>query len=108
MANETVYRELIGCTKEVLITNRAPAGECVIEAPALDDKNYFNIANSNTTGTATLLHGTAAGNRVTLTAPKIDITNPSYTDQDGIQMLNIPYVAIPSDAGNDEMKLVFA
>ena len=26
MANELVYRELVGCTKEVLITNRAPAG----------------------------------------------------------------------------------
>ena len=108
MATETVYRELIGCTKEVLITNRAPAGECVIEAPTLASKNYFSIANSDSTGKVTLLHGTAGGNRVTLTAPKVDITNPSYTDQDGIQMLNIPYVAVPSTAGNDEVKLVFA
>lgn len=107
IANETVYRELIGCTKEVLITNRAPAGECVIEAPTLASKNYFAIANSNTTGRATLLHGTTAGNRVTLTADKIDIANPSYADQDGIQMLNLPFVAIPTDAGNDEVKLVF-
>ena len=107
VANETVYRELVGCTKEVMITNRAPAGECMIEAPTIAQKDFFTIANNDTTGTLTLLHGSTAGNRVTLLAPKVDITNPSYADQDGIQMLNIPYVAIPTTAGNDEVKLTF-
>jgi hypothetical protein len=107
VANETVYRELVGCTKEVLITNRAPAGDCMIEAPTIAQKDFFTIANNDTTGTLTLLHGSTAGNRVTLLAPKVDITNPSYADQDGIQMLNIPYVAIPTTAGNDEIKLTF-
>jgi hypothetical protein len=107
VANETVYRELVGCTKEVMITNRAPAGECMIEAPTIAQKDFFTIANNDTTGTLTLLHGSTAGNRVTLLAPRVDITNPSYADQDGIQMLNIPYVAIPTSAGNDEVKLTF-
>jgi hypothetical protein len=107
VANETVYRELVGCTKEVMITNRAPAGECMIEAPTIAQKDFFTIANNDTTGTLTLLHGSTAGNRVTLLAPKVDITNPSYADQDGIQMLSIPYVAIPTTAGNDEVKLTF-
>lgn len=107
VANETVYRELVGCTKEVMITNRASAGECMIEAPTIAQKDFFAIANNDTTGTLTLLHGSTAGNRVTLLAPKVDITNPSYADQDGIQMLNIPYVAIPTTAGNDEVKLTF-
>ena len=107
VANETVYRELVGCTKEVMITNRVPAGDCMIEAPTIAQKDFFTIANNDTTGPLTLLHGSTAGNRVTLLAPKVDITNPSYDDQDGIQMLNIPYVAIPTTAGNDEVKLTF-
>jgi hypothetical protein len=107
VANETVYRELVGCTKEVMITNRASAGECMIEAPTIAQKDFFAIANNDTTGTLTLLHGSTAGNRVTLLAPKVDITNPSYADQDGIQMLNISYVAIPTTSGNDEVKLTF-
>lgn len=107
VANETVYRELVGCTKEVMITNRASAGECMIEAPTIAQKDFWAIANNDTTGTLTLLHGSNAGNRVTLLAPRVDITNPSYADQDGIQMLNIPYVAIPTTAGNDEVKLTF-
>jgi hypothetical protein len=51
--------------------------------------------------------GTIAGNRVTLTAGQCDITNPTYGDQDGVQMLNIPYVAVPTTAGNDEVSLAF-
>jgi hypothetical protein len=107
VANEVVHRELIGCTRQVLITNRAPAGEVVIEAPTIAQKDYFTIANNNTTGSLTFTHGTTAGNIVAFTAQKVDLTNPSYSDSDGIQMLNLPYVAIPTSAGNDEVSLVF-
>lgn len=107
IANEVVYRELIGCTKQVLITNRAPAGECVIEAPTIAAKDFFAVAGSNTTGSLTFTHGTAAGNTVAFTAQKVDIGQPSYSDSDGIQMLNLPYVAIPTTAGNDELSLVY-
>jgi len=107
VANEVVYRELIGCTKQTLITNRAPAGEVVIEAPTIAQKDYFTIANNNTTGSLTFAHGTTAGNIVTFTAQKVDIGNPTYSDSDGIQMLNLPYVAIPTSAGNDEVSLAF-
>jgi hypothetical protein len=97
----------VGCTKEVLITNRAPSGTVVIEAPALATKDFFNIAQTETTGNLTFQHGTTAGNRVTFTAAQCDITNPSYADQDGVQMLSIPYVATPTTAGNDELSLAF-
>ena len=108
IGNETVYRELIGCTKEVMITNRAAAGEATVEAPLLSAKDYFAAASTETTGKITMLHGTTAGNQVSLVAPKVDITNPAYSDQDGIQMLTVPFVAIPSDAGNDEVVLTFS
>ena len=107
MANETVYRELVGCTKEVLITNRAPSGTVMLEAPALATKDFFALSQTETTGNLTFLHGTTAGNRVTFTASQCDVGNPSYADQDGVQMLNIPYVAVPSTAGNDEVSLAF-
>ena len=107
MANETVYRELVGCTKEILITNRAPSGTVMIEAPTLATKDYFALAQTETTGNLTFLHGTTAGNRVTFTAGQCDIANPTYGDQDGVQMLNIPYVAVPTTAGNDELTLAF-
>ena len=108
MANETVYRELVGCDKSVIITNRAVEGTCMIEAPTIAQKDFFTIANEDTTGILTMLHGTTVGNRVTLLAPKVDIGNPSYEDSDGIQMLSLPFAAIPTSAGNDEVLLTFA
>lgn len=107
IANSTVYRELVGCTKEVLITDRKPSGTVMIEAPTLATKDYFNLAQTETTGNLTFLHGTTAGNRVTFTAAQCDIANPSYGDQDGIQMLNIPFIAVPTTSGNDEVSIAF-
>lgn len=107
MANEIVYRELVGCSKQVLLTNRAPSGTAVIEAPTIAAKDFFAIAQNDTTGSLTFTHGTAAGNTVQFTAGQVDITQPTYSDSDGIQMLNLPFVAIPTSAGNDEVQLTF-
>jgi hypothetical protein len=107
VANELIYRELVGCTKEVLITNRGPNGTVVIEAPAIATKDFFTIANGSSTGSITFQHGATAGNIVTFTTAQSDIGSPTYSDQDGIQMLNLPYLAIPTSAGNDELSLAF-
>jgi hypothetical protein len=107
LANETVYRELVGCTKEVLITNRGPNGTVVIEAPSIATKDFFTIANGSSTGSISFQHGATAGNIVTFTTAQSDIGSPTYSDQDGIQMLNLPYLAIPTSAGNDELTLSF-
>jgi hypothetical protein len=107
LANSVVYRELVGCTKEVIITDRAPAGTCVIEAPSIATKDFFTIATGSSTGSISFLHGTTAGNRVTFTAAQSDIGTPTYSDMDGIQMLNLPYIATPTSAGNNELSLAF-
>lgn len=107
VANEIVYRELVGCTKETLITNRAPSGDVVIEAPTIAAKDFFAIANGSATGSISFQHGATAGNIVTFTAAQADVNNPTYSDQDGIQMLNLPYLATPSSAGNDELSLAY-
>jgi len=107
MANDVIYRELVGCTKEILITNRAPSGTVVIEAPTMAEKDFFTIATGTTTGSITFQHGQTAGNRVTMTTAQSDLGNITYSDQDGIQMLNLPFIAVPTSAGNNEMSLAF-
>ena len=107
MANSIVYRELVGCTKEVLITDRRPAGTVMIEAPTIAQKNYFTDALNSTTGSLAFTHGTSAGNRVVFTAAQADLTQPTYQDSDGIHMLSLPYVATPTTAGNNEVSLAF-
>jgi hypothetical protein len=108
IGNSIVYRELIGCTKEVLITDRSASGSVTIEMVAIGTKDYFAAAlTDGTLGNLTFQHGTTAGNIVDFASTKIDIGDVSYGDQDGIAMLNIPYTAVPSTAGNDEFTLTY-
>ena len=71
--NEVIYRELVGGTKEVLITDRRPAGTVVVEAVALSAHNFFTDYTGTSTGTNTWLHGTVAGNKVTVSLSLIHI-----------------------------------
>lgn len=108
VANATVYRQLVGSsTGEVLITDRKPAGSVMIEAPTIATKDFFSISLGTATGGLSFLHGTTAGNKVTFNSPQTDITTPAYGEQDGVRMLNLPYVSVPTTAGNDEFSLAF-
>ena len=107
VGNEIVYRELIGGTKEVLITDRKPAGTMSIEAVLLATKNYFTVSTGSTTGSVSFQHGTTAGNIATLTMAQADLADASYAELNGIAMMNLPYVAIPTAAGNDELSLAY-
>ena len=107
LANSIVYRELVGGTKEAVFTDRKPAGTVMLEAPTIATKDFFSLAAGTTLGNLTFLHGTTAGNRVTFTASQVDIAQPAYADDNGVQMLSVPYVALPTTAGNDELTLSF-
>ena len=105
--NEVIYRELVGGTKEVLITDRRPSGTAVVEAVALSSHNFFTDATSTSTGTNTWLHGTTAGNKVTVSCPQTDLGQPTYEESDGITMLSLPFTATPTSAGQNEFSLVY-
>jgi hypothetical protein len=108
VGNTLVYRELVGCTKEVLLTDRASTGTVVLEAVTMATKDYFTAALSDgTLGNLLFQHGQTAGNIVDFASTRIDIGDVSYSDQDGIHMLNIPYTAVPSTSGNDEFSIVY-
>jgi hypothetical protein len=108
LGNSLVYRELVGGTKEVLLTDRSATGSTTIEAISIATKNYFAAALTDTTlGNLDFTHGTVAGNIVDFASTKVDIGDVSYGDQDGIAMLTIPYTCVPSTSGNDEFSLAY-
>ena len=107
IGNSLVYRELVGGTKEVLLTDRAASGSVTIEAPTMAQKDYFSAALSDTTlGNIQVTHGTAAGNICKFSSTKVDIGDVSYGEMDGVNMLEIPYTLVPSTA-NDELQFLF-
>jgi len=107
MNNETVVRQLVGGTQEVMITDRKPSGSATVEAVALSAHNFFTDATGSSTGTNTFLHGDTGGNKITVSVPQTDLGQPTYEDSDGVQMLNLPFVATPTSAGNNELSLVY-
>jgi len=105
LANETPFRQLAGCTQQVMITDRKPEGEVTIEAPTIAAKNFFSSASTQTAGQFSWVHGTTAGNIITFTAPTCTLGSPEYEDNDGIIMLKLPFMPQPTAAGNDELTL---
>ena len=107
MNNETVVRQLVGGTQEVMITDRKPSGSATVEAVALSAHNFFTDATGSSTGTNTFLHGDTPGNKITVSVPQTDLGQPTYEDSDGVQMLSLPFVATPTSAGNNELSIAY-
>jgi hypothetical protein len=104
--NEVVYKETVS-SKQSLIVNRAPGGTAVIEALDTATTDYFAKAVAVSTGATDIILGASAGNIVRLKADQTDITGVSYGDTNGVRSLNVPYLALPTTAGNNEISLIY-
>jgi len=99
IGNTVTYRELVGCGKQVLITNRRSTGSVTIDAVLMAKKNYFQAANDNETGVLRFTHGTTPGNRVAFLGYRASLTSASYTETDNVLQYNIPFVLLPDKGG---------
>ena len=109
IGNTLIYRELVNCAKQVLITDRRANGTVVIEAPTIAQKDYFTAAvTDGAFGDFRFMHGNTVTNIVSMISSTIDIADPTYQDANGIAHLSIPYTAVPTTAGNDEAILIFS
>lgn len=102
--NTVETRNLIG-EDSIQITNRQSTGTAVLEATTLATKDWFGIAQANTTGALDIQHGTVAGNIVDVLAPAVQIGRPTYGQSQGITNLTLPLMFTPS-AGDDEFSIV--
>jgi hypothetical protein len=105
IGNQVVYRQLVG-SEHVLITDRKVTGNCSIEAVTVASKDWWTPAQNATTDVFCVKHGTTAGNIFGVTGRKVQLTQPKYSDSDGVAMMDfgmefIPYAA----AGNDDIRI---
>jgi len=101
MGNTVVKRDLIG-VDETRITGRKSVGSVTFENSAVGTKNWVDLVKAGTLGALVLRHGQAATNTVKITAPNVQLGKPSFSEQDGVQMIQVPLTFRPTDAGNDE------
>lgn len=101
MANDVNYRNYIG-SESVNLTDRKPTGSTTFEYDAVSVKDWFTPVRLGTLSTLQMVHGTTAGNIVQIDAPKVQLTNPSLSEDTGIAMLSLGLELQPN-AGNDEI-----
>jgi hypothetical protein len=106
LGNQVDYRTLIG-SQYVQLTDRKAAGQATFQADTIATKDWFSTALANNLGALSITHGTAAGNKVKLASSTVDLLAPTYTDNNGVQMIQVGYVMVPTTAGNDEFTLSF-
>lgn len=100
------FRSLIGPDDRVIYRDRAMSGQIVVELPTLATKNYFSLIRPGTTMASSCVHGTTAGNIVTINHPALQITgNVELSEEQGKVMATIPVTALP-DSGNDEVEFI--
>lgn len=106
LGRRTSYNEATGL-KEIMITGRTPGGsfdpESVLEAtnPFWGD---WEAATARALNIGPI--GSAAGNKVTITAPKLQLEEIRYGDREGIQTYEIPF-RLAQSAGDDELLIKF-
>jgi hypothetical protein len=106
--NDVQYRELVNCVEYVDIPDGQSTGTMMVEATLLATFNAFsNALTDGTLGAMGFVHGTAAGARAALVAPRCDVGKPTYSSDRGSEMLTLPFTAIPG-TGNDDAYLVFS
>lgn len=106
MGVDVQYRNLVNAEK-VIIVDRSPTGSISFEAPTLATKNWFTHAldDLKTVGGAlSIVHGTTDGNIITIAAPKVQVTEPSYAESQGQMMLNAN-LRFTYDTGDDEVSI---
>lgn len=107
----TAFRSLIGCDPHARITDRPnPNGTLTIENPPVATKNFFTAAADNSgasDGPFVVQQGTVANQSSIFFCPKVAISGDlSFSDSDGIDMMQIPFTALPKTQ-NDETRLIF-
>lgn len=107
MGNQVVYRNLIG-SETIELTDRNPRGNVVIEAVAIGTKDYFTAMEAHagvTLGAVNLVHGTTAGNILTLAGSYVQLGNIAMNNSDGVCTYGMDTVWTAS-SGNDELTIV--
>lgn len=92
---------------KVDITTRSSSGSVSIEAPDIDDHDFFADAKNSTTGALAIQHGQVPGLICKIDCPKVQVMSPKYGDYEGTASLDMDLKLIPTAAGNDEIKITF-
>ena len=104
LGNKVEPRLLVG-RESVLITDRSETLDVTVEVTPLSVLDPYALANEQTLVPSTIVHGTVAGNIVTVATPTCQIRRPAgYQDNQGVAERPLTLAPLPT-AGNDQFAL---
>ena len=106
VAASVVYRNVVN-SESVQITDRAPAGSIAFEQEVIGTKDFWGLAKAGTEIAINIVHGTAAGNIVQIKGDQVQLSQPALSDSDGISIMTMSTLWVPTDAADDDMSIVF-
>lgn len=104
-AAQIEYRNLYNF-EGVQYTDRKPGGSISLEMTTVAAKNWLATVEAAGTGVLNVVHGVTAGNIVEINCPAAQITQPKYSNSQGIAMLDGSLKLVPGSSGNDEYSIV--
>lgn len=103
LGNAASYFGTAGGGQVVTVTDRRASGSMTFEAPLFATKDWFAAVQARTKAALQIVHGTVTHGIVTVDAPAVQLLNPRYSDDGGVNMLTLDLLLAPTAAGNDEL-----
>lgn len=93
-------------SEQILSTDRKTVGTIMFEMTSVASKDWLAAVKAPTLLALNCVHGVGAGQIMTLAAANVQLQSPTFSDIQGIQMVQFQIRALPTNAGNDEYSLV--
>lgn len=109
LGNQVKFTDLLGTAaasgQSVDLTGRETTGKVMFDLTAANEATFMTNVKTNVTQSVGLVHGTTAGYKILVFAPKVQLVNPRKEDKDGRRLIGYDLRFLP-DAGNDELQIV--
>jgi len=92
--------------KNFMVTSRAPKGNFNPEATLVADYNFWSDWVGATQRELSLVIGSASGNKVTISAPKVTLDSIADGERESLLTREIPFT-LGQDSGDDEVEIKF-
>jgi hypothetical protein len=102
--NSTQFQQMLS-NERVVITDRQMTGSIKLDLTAAQEVSFMATVKANTLQSLGLTIGTAAGNKIILFAPKVQLINPSKQDMQGSRLIGYDLRVTPN-SGNDELTII--
>lgn len=103
--NSVEHTALLG-GEGIDVSNRQVSGTVELDLTAAQEVTFMANVKANSTQSLGMVHGTAAGNKVLMYMPAVQLITPEYSDVNGRALVKYGLRVVPGATGNDELRIV--